>query len=140
MAQNPIISFPTPAYQNVPINVEFYQPSQFFITAITLGITTTVTTSVTHNYVVGQLVRLLIPFGWGSTQLNEKTGYVISIPTTSSVEIDINSVGVDPFRIVNLTTKPQIVAVGDGNSGAINATGRVNQGLFIPGSFINISP
>ncbi len=37
-------------------------------------------------------------------------------------------------------TKSQILAIGNINSGNLNASGNVNTGVFIPGSFINISP
>jgi hypothetical protein len=105
-----------------------------------LGQTTTVTTTVNHNYVIGQLVRLIVPFRFGTRQLNEQEGYVITIPAPNQVVLNISSVGFDPFVPSNATTQPQIMAVGDINSGVQNATGRTNTGTFIPGSFINISP
>jgi len=43
---NTVLSPPIPPYQNLPIESQFYQPSQFFISAISLGTTTTVTTTV----------------------------------------------------------------------------------------------
>jgi len=143
---NTVISYPIPAYANVPIHPEFYKPKVFVISAITLGVTTIVTTTLDMDYVVGQHVRLLIPNKYGSRLLNERKGYVISIPASNSVEIEIDSNGADPF-IASPTfipfeskTLPQIVAVGDVNTGAVNATGRVNTGTFIPGSFLDISP
>lgn len=212
-----VISFPIPPYANVPIEPQFYQPSRFVISAISLGPTTTITTSVNHNYVIGQLVRLLIPQAYGSFQLNEVKAYVISIPTTTQVVLDFDSRNTNPFittpytatitnatqanpcvltannffsvggfltitgvtgmtelngknrQIQNIspttitlnldstgftayisggiatlqvpqTAQPQILAIGDINSGAINASGRTANGTFPPGSFINISP
>lgn len=127
---------------NPPIHPDYYQPRRFEISGITLNKTTTVTTSEEHDYVVGQVVRLLIPTFYGSYQLNERQGMVISIPAVDQVEIDINSSqGVNAF-IASPTygpTPPQIVAIGDYNSGAIN-TGRSNNTISIAGSFINISP
>jgi len=38
------------------------------------------------------------------------------------------------------TTEPQIIAIGDNNSGSINSNGRTNLGTTIPGAFRNISP
>lgn len=139
---NPFFSGPIAPERNPPINPQYYQPGVFFITAITLGATTTVTTSVNHNYVIGQLCRLLIPQSYGSYQLNEVTGNVISIPTANQVVLDINSTNADAFVASPAygPTKPQIVAVGDVNTGTINATGRSANGTFIPGSFIDISP
>lgn len=92
-----VISYPIPAYQNLPIESDSYQPSRFVITAITLGLTTTVTTSVDHNYVIGQLVRLLIPVPFGSVQLNNKEGIVVSIPSSTQVVLNISSYNVDAF-------------------------------------------
>lgn len=127
---------------NPPINPQYYQPSLFYISAITLGANTTITTSVDHNYVVGQLVKLLIPFTYGAQQLNQQEGYVISIPAPDQVVVNINSIKANAF-IPSPTygpTLPQIIAVGDVNSGQINASGRIQNITYINGSFINISP
>lgn len=137
--------FPGPVApeSNPPINPQFYQPSVFSISAITLGTSTTVTTSVDHDYVIGQLIRLLIPPTFGSFQLNEVPGYVISIPSPNQVILNIDSsLGVNAFISSPSygPTPPQIIAVGDVNTGQINATGQANQGTFVPGSFIDISP
>lgn len=135
-----VISSPIPPYANVPIQANFYQPSRFVISAVTLGFTTIVTTSSDHNYVIGQEVRLIIPPSFGCRQLNDMQGFVISIPNTNQVEINIYSLGGDPFVSSSASTQPQILAIGDINSGKINSTGRLNTGTYIPGSFINISP
>lgn len=136
-----VISYPIPAYSNLPIHAEYYAPSRFVIFAITLGQNTTVTTTADTNYVIGQLVRLIIPPTYGSRQLNESEGYVLSIPASNQIVLSINSSrNVDPFINSNATTKAQILAIGDTNTGVINANGRRNTGTYIPGSFINISP
>jgi hypothetical protein len=130
---------PIAAYNNVPIHTEYYQPKFFFISNITLGQTTTVTTTANQDYVIGQECRLIIPPTNGCRQLNEKTGFVISIPSTTQVVLDIDSSrNVDAFQTSSATTQPQILAIGDINTGAINK-GRTNNGTYIPGSFINIS-
>jgi len=211
------ITGPIALYSNVPINAQYYEPSRFVIGDIDLGITTIVTTTVAHNYVVGQNVRLLIPVFYGSFQLNNQEGYVVSIPSSTEVEVAINSKEASPFiispfeyTITNATqtspcvltiTEPynggnavliqnvsgmtelngnvyqvlsgnatsitinvnassfsayisggtatlyptngavaQIIAIGDINSGQNNSNGNMSQVVFIPGSFINISP
>lgn len=131
---------PTPPYNNPPIAPYNYQPSQFYISNISLGQTTTVTTTANHNYVIGQLCRLLIPFGFGCTNLNEMTGYVISIPSADEVVLNLNSVGITPFQTQTYANQPQILAVGSINTGAINANGINSTLTYVPGSFINISP
>lgn len=156
MPQAQVITYPIPAYQNLPINSQYYIPSKFFILGITMGITTIVETTVAHDYVIGQIVRLIIPEIFTTigalpgpvrriqipncTELNEKQAIVISIPSSTKVELDIDSTIFNSFIVSTQPTQPQIVATGDFNSGAINASGRVNLGTFIPGSFINISP
>lgn len=136
-----VISYPVPAYANVAIQADFYQPSRFVITAVTLGATTTVTTSVDHNYVIGQEVRLIIPPPFGCRQLNGLSGIVLSIPSVTQVEIDIYSLGGDAFIAATYNPEsPQILAIGVINSGNINSSGRINLNTDIPGSFENISP
>lgn len=140
-SQHNIAPGPIAPENNPPIHPEYYLPSVFFISAISLGLTTTVTTSVNHNYVVGQSVRLLIPPTYGSYQLNELTAYVINIPAPNQVILNLNSTNSNAFIPNPLygPIKPQIVAVGDINSGPISTNGR-NVQTYIAGSFINISP
>jgi hypothetical protein len=141
-----VISYPIPPYANVPIAPQYYQPSRFVISAITLGITTTITTTEDLDYVIGQLVRLIIPPSYGTRQLNEQQGYVIAIPAANQVTLDINSQSFDPFVNSSATTKAQILAIGDINTGYQSSTGRSiptingNTQIAIPGSFINTSP
>jgi ABC-type Fe3+-hydroxamate transport system substrate-binding protein len=135
-----VISYPIPAYSNVPIEPQNYVPRQFFISNVTLGTTTTVTTTANTNFVVGQLVRLIIPPTFGCRQLNESQGYVVSIPAPNQIVVNINSSqNVDPYQSSSATTRPQVLPVGDINTGAINNQGRTNNGTFVPGSFINVS-
>jgi len=95
--QGPVISYPIPLYQNVPIHAEYYQPHRFVINNLVFGETTTVTTSVDHDYVIGQNVRLLIPAIYGSYQINYKQGIVLSIPASDQVVVNIYSVGTTTF-------------------------------------------
>jgi len=137
---NTVVSYPIPAYSNVPIEQQFYQPRFFFISTITLGATTIVTTTVDHDYVIGQQVRLIIPISSGCRQLNEQTGFVIDIPSSTQVTLNIFSLGGDAFTASSAATQPQIIAIGDANTGQININGLLSQITYVPGSFINISP
>ena len=143
MSINSIIPGPVPPYSNPSIEPQNFEPSRFEISAVALGASTTITTSVAHNYVIGQLVRLLIPEAYGSYQLNKLSGYVISTPASNQVTIDLNSsLNVNAF-IASPTygpTPPQIVAIGDINSGIQSSTGLSVPVTTIPGSFRNISP
>ena len=137
-----VISYPIPLYQNLPIDSDFYQPGRFDIEDITLGRTTIVETTVEHNYVIGQLIRLIIPPSCGCIQLNEVQAYVIDIPSEIEVRLQLDTVvGVNQYiSSTNPVVVAQILAIGDVNQGAINSLGRRNNGTFIPGSFIDISP
>ncbi len=137
---NTVLSPPIPPYQNLPIREDYYEPSRFVITAISLGKSTLVTTEINNNYVIGQQIRLLIPSSFGTYQLNGATGYVISIPTLNQVEIDIDSSQMDAFKSSSNPTLPQIIAIGDINQGVISNVGPNVPSTAIPGSFINISP
>lgn len=135
------IKGPVPPFNNPPIEPQFFQPSRFAISNITLGMTTIVTTTLDMNYVIGQLIRLIIPPTFGCRQLNETQGYVISLPASNQVEVTINSSqNVDPYIASSATTMAQILAIGDINSGITSSTGRIIPTTNIPGSFINISP
>lgn len=135
-----VISYPIPAYSNVPIEPQFYKPRRFVISDISLGKTTLVTTTEDMDYVIAQQIRLLIPASFGCYQLNGQTGFVLSIPASNQVVVSINSsVAVDPFISSSASTKPEIIAIGDIGNGSTNL-GRTNNITFIPGSFLNISP
>jgi hypothetical protein len=141
----PLIFGPIAPENNPPIEPQFFQPSVFNIAALvqTAGAQTiTVTTTVNHNYVVGQSVRLVIPSIYGAQAYNEQPANVISIPAANQVILNIFNPNANAFTSnpTSGTTQPQILAVGDVNSGRINTTGRSNTGTFISGSFHNISP
>jgi len=111
-----------------------YVPGEAVISALTLGATTTVVTTAPHNFVVGQEVAFRIPTVWGPTQLNSLPdntipgqpiyGYVTSVTNSTTVVVNIISTGYTAFNTnqpvtgVKGLTFPQIVAVGDNNSGS----------------------
>jgi hypothetical protein len=143
MSFNPPLMFgPIAAENNPTIHPEYFTPKEFNIASITNGQTTLVQTTTTHDYVVGQLVRLIISQLFGARQFNEQLAYVIKIPSTTEITVALDSSSFDLF-IANPTlesSQPQVVAVGDVNTGTINSQGRFVNGTFIPGTFRNISP
>lgn len=74
-----------------------YTPRHRFITKIaSSGTSTVVTLSVTHFYVVGEDVRLVVPSAWGMNQLNGQIGTITAIDTvnnTITLNIDSSSYG-----------------------------------------------
>ena len=131
---------PIALYRNLPIEAQYYKPSRFVISAIGLGATTLITTTVALNYVVGQVVRFIIPLTFGTRQLNEQQGVVTQVPSANQVVVAINSLNYNPYIASSATTPAQIMAIGDVNSGHINPFGPYHTFPYIPGSFINISP
>ncbi len=117
-----------------------YVPGAAYICNITLGATTTVETTAPHNFVVGQEVAFripsmpgIIPPVWGPTELNSLPnvlipgspiyGYVVSVTDSTTVVVNIDSSAYTawnvnfPFLSFVGKTHPQIVAVGDVNTG-----------------------
>jgi len=124
---------PTGAVVKKVLYPYIYFPGTSFISAITLGATTTIDTTSAHNFFVGQEVAFRIPSQWGTTQLNSLPntltpgspvyGYVVSVTDYNTVVVNIDSSAYTAFnsnqtvaRVPGLSF-PQIVAVGDVNNG-----------------------
>ena len=115
------------------LNPFIYVPQDNVITAITLGATTTVTTAEYHNFEVGQEIAFRIPNQWGTIELNSLPnviipgspiyGYVTSVTDNWTFVCNINSSAFTAFTSnvavasVSGLTFPQVVAVGDVNTG-----------------------
>jgi hypothetical protein len=112
-----------------------YAPEQAIITAINTS-TSTVTTAAAHNYKVGQIIAFRIPPIWGSTQLNSLPNvqipgqplyYYVIAETQNTFTVSASMSGVTAFNAnfnggtvlpVGAFTFPQVVAIGDVNTGA----------------------
>jgi hypothetical protein len=150
-----------------------YLPNTAVISAITLGATTTIDTASAHDFVVGQEVAFRIPSAWGTVELNSLPntlvpgspvyGYVVAVTDYNTVIVNINSSAFSAFTsnptvsIVPGLSFPQIIAVGDVNTGGVQissgsalypppyalpiGTTRVNtiNGPAIQGAFVNNS-
>lgn len=129
VAQSPRASFKKVLYPYL------YFPGTAVISNITTGTTTTIDTTSAHNFVVGQEVALRIPTIWGTYQLNSLPntiipgspiyGYVIAVTDYNTVVVNINSTGYTAFNSNQVFASfpgeqwPQIVAVGDVNTGGV---------------------
>jgi hypothetical protein len=129
---------PTGAFMKKVLYPYLYAPGATYISAITLGTTTTVDTTSAHNFVVGQEVAFRIPDYWGTIQLNSLPntltpgspvyGYVIEVTDYNTVVVNINSSAFtafdsnQPFADVSGQSFAQIVAVGDVNTGGVEIT------------------
>lgn len=134
---------PPDAYlANIPVNITYYTPQEFTISDITFGATTVITTAEDVDYVPGQQIRLHIPQYYGTRELNNVSAYVISLPDTDQVEINIDTnLGYTPY-ISSPTfapTPPSICAIGSIRNGQPEVISRTNVPINVPGSFRNIS-
>jgi len=148
-----------------------YFPGTTVISAITTGTTTTIDTTDAHNFVVGQEVAFRIPSAWGTVELNTLPntltpgapvyGYVIAVTDFNTFVVNIDSTAMTAFTtnvaVANVPglSFPQVVAVGDVNTGGVQissgsalypppyyspiGTTRVNtiNGPAIQGAFVN---
>jgi hypothetical protein len=79
------------SFRKVPYDPRYY-PRRRFITAITAANPAVVTMSVTHQFVVGEKVRLIVPSVFGMTQMNNQLATITAInTTTNTITLDIDS-------------------------------------------------
>ena len=115
-----------------------YFPEDNIVAAITTGTTTTIKTTMQHNYHIGQEVAFRVPNAWGTTGLNSLPntiipgspiyGYVVSITDFQTFVVSNNSTGFTAFN-ANQTVASvpglnyaQSVPVGDVNTGGFTIT------------------
>jgi hypothetical protein len=109
-----------------------YLPQDNVVSAVTTGATTTIATTMYHNFYVGQEIAFRVPTLWGTTQLNSLPnglipgspiyGYVVSLTDNWTFVCSINSTGFTAFNtnqsaIPSNWTPAQVLAVGDVNTG-----------------------
>lgn len=133
---------PTGAYARKILYPYLYAPGVAFIAGINQtqgGSTTTITTTAPHNFVAGQLVGFRITPIWGTTQLNSSPNtyipgspryfYVIAVLDQLDFVINVTYSTLTafapnvPVTAVPGLEFPQVLAVGDVNSGGWPYTG-----------------
>lgn len=140
---------PTGAFVKKVLYPFLYSPEVSTITAVTTGSTTVVSTTAPHNLVVGQEVAFRIPSAWGITQLNSLPnavipgspmyGYVTVVNSSTQVTVNINSSAYTAYTSnvavssVPGLTPPQMLAVGDVNTGGVAYSG----GALYPSPVVN---
>lgn len=129
---------PSGAYVKKVLYPFLYAPGVSFISAVSTGTTTTITTTAPHNLVVGSEVAFAIPSTWGITQLDSYIpgsstipgspiyGYVVSVSSSTQVVVNINSTGFTAYannptvaQTLAGLSFPQMIAVGDVNTGGV---------------------
>lgn len=73
-----------------------YMPAMRIISSITKGTITIVTTTFSHGYKTGLIVRLDIPLGFGMQQINQQFA-PITVTGTTTFTMPINSTNYDAF-------------------------------------------
>ena len=156
---------PTGAFVKKVLYPFLYAPGVSYIEAITTGATTTVVTTAPHNFVVGQEIAFRIPSLWGTVELNSLPNssipgspvyyYVTSVTNSTTFVCNAVSTGFTAFTTNQTVASvpglsfPQVLAVGDVNSGGVaysggalypsplvNSVSTIN-GPAISGSFVN---
>jgi hypothetical protein len=99
-----------------------------------------VTTAVDHMFVIGNQVQFQMPPQWGMRQLNFRKGYVIGVPASNQVTVTIDALQFDPFITPSVSPpvvidNPQIIPVGDQNSGSSSPGGIPMNPNIIPGGY-----
>lgn len=87
-----IVAGTTGYFRKVNYDPIFYPRVRYITIATSVGVTTVVQLSVTHGYTVGQVVRFIVPEEFGMVELNNLTGTITAInTTTNTVTVDIDS-------------------------------------------------
>ena len=122
------------SYRIIPYNPIYY-PSTRYITNISQAAQAVVMLSVTHNYVVGQKIRLHVPAvtatTYGMTEIDGREATIVAVGTadalgsTNTITIDIDTTGFTAFAFP-LTgaagfTPAHVVPVGENTSAALFA-------------------
>lgn len=133
---------------NPPIEPQNFQPDNYVnsisaISTVTNGglpSTMQVTTTNPNQFALGQLVRFLIPPGWGIIQLNNQLGFITQIVSSTVFVVNIDPTNFNAFTTPGApfsTQKPQVLCVGDSNNASVF---NKNIGYSILGAFLNVSP
>lgn len=142
----------TAGYMKKVLYPDLYVPQGVSITAIATGASTTITCAQDHNFKVGQEVYFVIPSAFGMVQLDTlvyntanvvpQQAYVVSIPASNEIEVNINSAGYTAFAYPTSAvfaagvSLPQVLAIGDQNTGYIAINGNQPPSpITIPGAF-----
>lgn len=123
------MTYPNNANQYLPGTIAI--PSALLITAITQSYPMMVTATVpvetaSNSYIVGQLVRLMVPKSYGMYQANQLTGQILEVNGLDFF-LDIDSTLFDPFVIPPSTaeTPASFSPAGSRNLQYSNSTNQV---------------
>jgi len=95
------IAATTGFYRIIAPSTMFY-PKHRFITAISQAASAVMVTSVTHDYVVGQRIKMSVPAAFGMVEMDGLEGTITAVVTTgttgnNTITVDIDSTGFTAF-------------------------------------------
>ena len=105
-------------------NPRFY-PRTRYITGITAAANPVVSLSVAHQFKVGEKVRVIVPSGWGMTQINGALATIVAVSygtvanNSNTITLDVSTVGMTAFAYPTSAQAalgisfPMIVPVGE---------------------------
>lgn len=105
-----------------------YYPRRRTITKITRAVQAVITMSVTHGYVVGQKVRLIVPAQYGMVEMNNLLGTIVAVDLTTttgnSITVDIDSTAFTvfawPLSAAGSFSRAEVIPVGEDTSYALS--------------------
>lgn len=103
---------------------DLYIPMLCYPTAITQASSAVVTLNVDHQFVVGSVVKFVIPSQWGMIELNNQTGTVTAI-TSSTITVNIDTTSYTAFSYPTSAVAaagmdfPQVIPIADENFGYV---------------------
>lgn len=109
------------------VQYPMFQPAMRLITDITNYKTALVITSFDHDFLVGLVVRLYVPRGFGMTQANQLVGTILEVPSTTSFMVSIDTTDFDIFITPApvpwyIGIYPMVVPIGEVNSTLLQST------------------
>lgn len=115
-----------------------FEPVKVGIKDVTRAIRALVTTVIPHTFVIGLLVRFVVPTPYGINQMNGEKGYVISVPTNNTFLVSLDTRLYDPFNPVGISAQnPIILPIGGINTGITGTPPFTQEEVGIPGQFRN---
>lgn len=123
-----------------------YYPRRRFITKITQATLAVVTLSVTHGYVVGQKVRMVVPSDYGMTQMDGLQATIVAVNTTTTsgntITLDIDSSAFTAFAFPLAASFPftqaQVVPMGEDTAYAEYAGANILSDATVNTGFIGM--
>lgn len=127
-APQPVASVLAGEWRIVNYDPSFY-PRRRYITAVTQAASAVITTSVTHDFTVGEKVRFVVPAAFGMTELDGLIGTITARVVTGTtgnntltVDIDSSAFTAFAFPLTGAVpfTHAQVVPVGEDTATALS--------------------